>query len=89
MNRTLQDDLDSYFDEVEVRGIEIGLGEKLARGRHANFDEVIAPVFREMAEDGELRRQLLSQTDIASALYEYGTKCSYANHEDRHLEVGL
>ncbi len=61
MNRTLQDDLDSYFDEVEVRSIEIGLSEKLARGRHANFDEVIALVFREMAEDGELRRQLLSQ----------------------------
>ena len=74
MNRTLQDDLGSYFDDVEVRGIEIGLSEKLARGRHSNFDEVIAPVFREMAEDGELRRQLLSQIDIASALYEYGTK---------------
>ena len=72
--RNLEDDLSSYFDEVEVRGIEIGLSEKLARGRYSNFDEVIAPVFREMAEDGELRRQLLSQIDIASALYEYGTK---------------
>ena len=74
--RNLEDDLSSYFDEVEIRGIEIGLSEKLARGRHANFDEVIAPVFREMAEDGELRRQLLSQIDIASALYQYGTKHS-------------
>ncbi len=74
--RNLEDDLSSYFDEVEVRGIEIGLSEKLARGRHPNFDEVIAPVFREMAENGELRRQLLSQIDIASALYEYGTEHS-------------
>ncbi len=74
--RNFEDDLGSYFDEVEVRGIEIGLSEKLARGRHSNFDEVIAPVFREMAEDGELRRQLLSQIDIASPVYEYGTKHS-------------
>jgi len=70
--RTLQDSLSSYFDETEVRGIEIGLSEKLARGRHDNFDEVIAPVFREMAENSELRRHLLSQTDIADACYRYG-----------------
>ena len=74
MSRTLEDDLNSYFDEVEVRAIEIGLSEKLARNRHENFDEVIAPVFREMASDGELRRQLLSQTDIASAVYQYGQR---------------
>ena len=72
--RTLEDDLGSYFTEDEQRSIEIGLSEKLARGRHSNFDEVIGVVFREMAEDGELRRQLLSQIDIASAVYEYGTK---------------
>ena len=74
MQRTLQDDLGSYFTEDEQRAIEIGLSEKLARGRHSNFDEIIAPVFREMASDGELRRQLLSHIDIASAVYEYGTK---------------
>ena len=79
MNRTLEDDLGSYFDEVEVRAIEIGLSEKLARDRHSNFDEVIAPVFREMASDGELRRQLLSQTDIASAVYQYGTEGASGN----------
>ena len=72
MNRSLQDDLDSYFDEAEVRAIEIGLSEKLARGRHSNFDEVIGPVFRKMAEDGELRRQLLSAVDIADACFRYG-----------------
>ena len=70
--RNLADDLHSYFDDTEVRSIEIGLAEKLARSRHANFDEVIAPVFREMAEDAELRRHLLSQTDIAAATYQYG-----------------
>ena len=72
MKRNLQDDLSSYFDESEVRSILIGLSEKLARGRHANFDEVIAPVFREMAENSELRRQLLSKTDIADACFQYG-----------------
>ena len=72
MNRSLQDDLSSYFDESEVRSILIGLAEKLARGRHSNFDEVIGPVFREMAEDGELRRQLLSAVDIADACFRYG-----------------
>ena len=71
-SRSLQNDLGSYFDETEQRAIEIGIAEKLARGRHSNYDEVIAPVFREMAEDGELRRQLLSQVDIASAVYTYG-----------------
>ena len=81
MNRTLQDDLGSYFDDVEVRGIEIGLSEKLARSRHDNFDEVIAPVFRTMAEDGELRRRLLSQIDIASAVYEYGLGEDLSNDE--------
>ena len=79
--RTLQDSLSSYFDETEVRGIEIGLSEKLARGRHDNFDEVIAPVFRTMAEDGELRRRLLSQIDIASAVYEYGLGEDLSNDE--------
>ncbi len=74
--RTLEDDLGSYFTEDEQRSIEIGLSEKLARGRHSNFDEVIGLVFQEMAEDGELRRQLLSQIDIASPVYEYGTKHS-------------
>ena len=72
MQRTLQDDLGSYFSEDECRAIEIGLSEKLARGRHSNFDEVIGPVFREMAEDSELRRQLLSQVDLADAVYQYG-----------------
>ena len=72
MKRNLQDDLSSYFDETEQRAIEIGLSEKLARGRHANYDEVIAPVFREMAGDGELRRQLLSAVDIADACFRYG-----------------
>ena len=76
MNRTLQDDLASYFDDVEVRAIEIGLSEKLARDRHANFDQVIGPIFVMMASDSELRRQLLSQIDIASAVYEYGTQHS-------------
>ena len=70
--RNLQDDLGSYFDETEQRAIEIGLSEKLARGRHSNFDEVIAPVFVEMANDGELRRQLLSAVDIADACFRYG-----------------
>ena len=72
--RNLADDLGSCFTEDEQRAIEIGLSEKLARNRHSNFDESIGPVCREMASDGELRRQLLSQIDIASALYEYGTK---------------
>ncbi len=72
MGRNLADTLNSYFDDTEVRAIEIGLAEKLARGRHANFDEVIAPVFHAMAEDGELRRHLLSQVDIADATYQYG-----------------
>ena len=72
MNRTLQDDLGSYFDETEQRSIEIGLAEKLARGRHSNYDEVIGSVFREMADDGELRRQLLSAVDIADACFRYG-----------------
>ena len=71
-SRSLQDDLGSYFDEAEQRAIEIGLSEKLARGRHANYDKVIGPVFKEMAGDAELRRKLLSQTDIADACYRYG-----------------
>ena len=68
-SRTLKDDLDSYFTETEVRSIEIGLSEKLARGRHSDFDEVVGSVFHEMADDGELRRQLLNQVDIADAVY--------------------
>ena len=72
MNRTLDDDLGSYFDPISIRSIEIGLAEKLARSRHTNFDAVIAPVFHEMAEDAELRRHLLSQVDIADATYQYG-----------------
>ena len=64
-SRTLKDDLDSYFTETEVRGIEIGLSEKLARCRHPDFDEVMSSVFHEMADDGELRRQLLNWVDIA------------------------
>jgi len=70
--RSLADDLGSYFSEDEQRAIEIGLSEKLARGRHSNYDEVIGSVFREMADDGELRRQLLSAVDIADACFRYG-----------------
>jgi hypothetical protein len=72
MSRSLADDLSSYFDETQVRSIEIGLGEKLARCRHPDFDQVVGLVFHKMAEDGELRRQLLSQVDIASAVYQHG-----------------
>ena len=72
MNRTLKDDLDSYFTETEVRSIEIGLSERLARCRHPDFDEVMRSVFHEMADDGELRRQLLNQVDMADAVYRHG-----------------
>ncbi len=72
--RNLEDDLSSYFDEVEVRGIEIGLSEKLARDRHPDFDVVIVSVFREMAVDPELRRRLLAASDIAESCYQHGSQ---------------
>ena len=73
---TLDNELDSYFDPVERRGIEIGLSEKFARGRHPNFDEVIEPVFQEMGSDPELRRRLLSQDDIAESCYQHGARAN-------------
>ena len=79
MQRTLQDDLGSYFTEDEQRSIEIGLSEKFARSRHPNFDEIIAPVFGEMGGDPELRRKLLSQADIAESCYRYGTEGTEAS----------
>ena len=69
---TLEDELDSFFNASEVRSIEIGMAERFARNRHENYDAMVSPVFHLMANDPELRRQLLSQTDIAESCYRYG-----------------